>query len=77
MIDSQFSLNRNLNDAGCDEMTKKSFLELCASGKMKEGIHLLQKHRNTLLDRVHESQKKIDALDFLLFKLRNDTDSQH
>ena len=44
---------------------------------MKEGIHLLQKHRNTLLDRVHESQKKIDALDFLLFKLRNDTDSQH
>lgn len=75
MIDSQFSLNRNLNDAGCDEMTKKSFLELCASGKMKEGIHLLQKHRNTLLDRVHESQKKIDALDFLLFKLRNDTDS--
>ena len=77
MIDSQFSLNRNLNDAGCDEMTKKSFLELYASGKMKEGIHLLQKHRNTLLDRVHESQKKIDALDFLLFKLRNDTDSQH
>ena len=75
MIDSQFSLNRNLNDAGCDEMTKKSFLELCASGKMQEGIHLLQKHRNTLLDRVHESQKKIDALDFLLFKLRNDTDS--
>lgn len=75
MIDSQFSLNRNLNDAGCDEMTKKSFLELCASGKMKEGIHILQKHRNTLLDRIHESQKKIDALDFLLFKLRNDTDS--
>ena len=75
MIDSQFSLNRNLNDAGYAEMTNKSFLELCASGKMKEGIHILQKHRNTLLDRIHESQKKIDALDFLLFKLRNDTDS--
>lgn len=75
MIDPQFSLNRNLNDAGCDEMTKKSFLELYVSGKIKEGIHLLQKHRNRLLDNVHESQKKIDALDFLLFKLRNDTDS--
>ena len=75
MIDPQFSLNRNLNDAGCDEMTKKSFLELYVSGKIKEGIHLLQKHRNTLLDNIHESQSKIDALDFLLFKLRNDADS--
>lgn len=75
MIDPQFSLNRNLNDAGCNEMTKKFFLELYVSGKMKEGIHLLQKHRNTLLDNIHESQKKIDALDFLLFKMRNDADS--
>ena len=44
------------------------------SGKLKEGIHLLQRHRMTLLDDVHEGQKKIDALDFLLFKMRHDAD---
>ncbi|MBS6829184.1 MAG: hypothetical protein KH208_04815 [Desulfovibrio sp.] len=74
MIDPQFAVDRNLNDAGCDETTQKAFLELCALRKWKEGIHLLQRHRMTLLDDVHEGQKKIDALDFLLFKMRHDAD---
>lgn len=74
MIDPQFAVDRNLNDAGCDETTKKAFLELCALRKWKEGIHLLQRHRATLLDDLHEGQKKIDALDFLLFKMRHDAD---
>ena len=64
MIDSQFSLNRNLNDAGCDEMTKKSFLELCASGKMKEGIHLLQKHRIRCLIVFMKVKRKLMLLTF-------------
>lgn len=74
MIDPQFAVVRNLNDAGCDEMTKKTFLELYSLGKLKDGIHLLQRHRMTLLDDVHESHKKIDALDFLLFKMQHDND---
>ena len=45
MIDPQSAVDRNLNDAGCDETTKKAFLDLCSQGKMKEGIHLLQRHR--------------------------------
>ena len=32
MIDPQFAINRNLNDAGCDETTKKTFLELYSRG---------------------------------------------
>lgn len=71
MIDPQFAVDRNLNDAGCNETTKKTFLELCSLGKLKEGMHLLQRHRMTLLDDVHKSQKKIDALDFLLFKMKH------
>ena len=74
MIDPRFAVDRNLNDAGCDETTKKTFLDLCSQGKLKEGLHLLQRHRMTLLDDVHEGQKKIDALDFLLFKMRHDAD---
>ena len=34
---------------------------------MKEGIQILQRHRVTLLNKIHKSQKEIDALDFLLF----------
>lgn len=70
-------LVRNLEDSGYDEMTKNNFLELCSLGKIKECIVILQRHRISLLDDLHESQKKIDALDFLLFKLRNDAGSKY
>ena len=69
MIDPQFAINRNLNDAGCDETTKKTFLELYSRGKLKEGIQILQQHRIIL---IHKSQKEIDALDFLLFTMNPD-----
>ena len=72
MIDPQFAINRNLNDAGCDETTKKTFLELYSRGKLKEGIQILQQHRIILLNKIHKSQKEIDALDFLLFTMNPD-----
>ena len=34
MIDPRFAVDRNLNDAGCDETTKKTFLDLCSQGKL-------------------------------------------
>lgn len=53
MIDPQFAVNRNLDDAGRDEMTKKTFMELYSKGKLKEGIRLLQRHGITLLNKTH------------------------
>lgn len=70
MIDPQLAVMCNLNDAGCDAQTKEKFLELHSSGKTEEELHLLQRHRKTLLDKVHKNQKKIDCLDFLIFKLQ-------
>lgn len=77
MIDPRFAVDRNLNDAGCDEATKKRFLEVWSLGNMKEGMHLLQCHRMTLLKALHKSQKQIDALDFLLFTLQRDSDAKN
>lgn len=31
---------------------------------------LLEKHRKKLLDAVHENQKKIDCLDYLIYQVR-------
>lgn len=73
MIDPQFALIRNLDDAGCDKTTQKLFLQSCSDGNVKESMRILQRQRTSLLDEVHDSQKKIDALDFLIFKMRRNS----
>lgn len=70
MIDPQLAVMRNLNDAGCDAQTKEKFVELHFSGRTKEKLQLLQRHRKALLDEVHKNQKNIDCLDFLIFTLQ-------
>lgn len=69
VIDPQFALSRNLQDAGCDAYTAEAVMKLHAKGKTEEELRLLQRHRRTLLNEVHKNQKNIDCLDFLIFKL--------
>lgn len=73
VIDPQFALNRNLHDAGCDPLTIEMILKLHSKGKREEELRLLQRHRRTLLAEVHKNQKNIDCLDFLIFKLGQET----
>lgn len=61
---------QNLRDAGCDEATITCFMEKLHSGKQKEGAQLLQKCRCGLLDNLHNEQKRIDCLDYLLFMMK-------
>lgn len=70
MVDPEFAVIRNLNDAGCDAQTKATFLELHSGGRTEEEVHLLQRHRKFLLAEIHKNQKKIDCLDVLLFRLQ-------
>ena len=63
------ALVQNLKDAACDEATIRAFLDCVRRGEMPEGIRLLQAHRRRLLDGLHKEQKRIDCLDYLLFRL--------
>lgn len=62
------TLIRNLDDAGMDAVVKKQFLELETEGKKTEQLRLLRQHRKNLLTTIHENQKKIDCLDYLVFQ---------
>ena len=57
----------NMKDAGCPASFIADFL-----GK-NSGPHgqkrLLHAHRKLLLEKIHENQKKLDCLDYLLFQL--------
>lgn len=64
------SIIQTLRDANCDEATVNKFLLLKDEGRMSEAIRLLSCHRCELLNALHEAQKPIHILDYLINKLR-------
>ena len=59
----------NLADAGCDKEQIEQFMDFLKSGRKEAGLSLLAKHRHFLLDCYHADQKKIDCLDYLIYKM--------
>ena len=59
----------NLKDAGCTDETIAVFLQYRQTNEQLKQKDLLKKHRSNLLDKIHEDQKAIDCLDYLLYKL--------
>lgn len=60
---------QNLKDAGCDEGSIMAFIEDIRAEKISDGLKLLSLHRRSLLDHLHEDQKQIDCLDYLVYQL--------
>jgi hypothetical protein len=60
---------QNLIDAGCDENTIADFMQTIRQGKESEGLRILQLHRRFLLNQLHDEQKKIDCLDYLVYNM--------
>ncbi|MDB6354617.1 hypothetical protein PH235_13760 [Trichococcus sp. K1Tr] len=60
----------NLKDAGCDDTTIATFLQYRQMNDQAKQMDLLKKHRNSLLDKIHEDQKAIDCLDYLFYRIK-------
>lgn len=72
-IDNEIAkMIENLHDAGCDTDIIEPFLNLRSSGKREEQLSLLAKYRYFLLNRIHENQKKLDCLDYLIYKIKRE-----
>jgi DNA-binding transcriptional MerR regulator len=70
MESEEVKLITNLKDAGCTDETIAAFLQYRQTNEQAKQKNLLKKHRSILLDRIHEDQKAIDCLDYLLYKLK-------
>ena len=66
----QYSLKQNLEDAGCSDEMVQQFTELRDKGEEEKQLLLLSGHRKSLLDRLHREEKKIDCLDYLVYRLQ-------
>lgn len=59
-------LIRNLADAGCDDKRIAEIRCLYENGDITGVVRKLRTQRGVLMEALHESQKKVDCLDFLL-----------
>ncbi|BFK85149.1 hypothetical protein I4000191A8_22870 [Clostridia bacterium i40-0019-1A8] len=60
---------QNLIDAGCDQEMVRQCVILAKAAEKADLLQLLSKHRSILLRAVHENQKRIDHLDFLIYQM--------
>lgn len=61
----------NLEDAGCNCDFIERFMELQSAEQIEAQLRMLAKQRCRLLECIHESQKKLDCLDYLIYQLKN------
>lgn len=71
-MDNPGAVLRNLKDAGCDADTVEQFVKLGKTGEKSGQLRLLERHRRALLEMVHENEKQIDCLDYLLFQMKKE-----
>lgn len=70
--DTKGILRQNLIDAGCSQEIIQRCMDLVQRKNTAEMKRILATHRRTLLDTVHAEQKKIDCLDYLVYKMDKD-----
>ena len=63
---------QNLKDAGCKEAIIQAFIQDVRDGDYLKGTEVLQMHRRSLLNDLHEDQKRIDCLDYFLYKMQKE-----
>lgn len=71
--DENTGLVRNLRDAGCKPGLIGQFLAMQDSGSVREQLRLLNRHRHSLLEKIHAEQRRIDCLDDLIFRMKQKT----
>ena len=69
-------ITKNLIDIGCNNQQIKDFINFYENKNMKKVYHLLKIQRCYILNEVHEKQKKIDDLDYLVYMLKKEENTQ-
>ena len=60
-------LAQGLTDAGCGKEFIDGICSLYQAGNYPEMLRQMKKQRCTLMDAMHESQRKVDRIDYLIY----------
>lgn len=64
---------QNLRDAGCDEKLIERFMAQGEGATLCDQMKLLERHRCCLMNHMHNVQRQIDCLDYLLWQMKRGT----
>lgn len=65
-----------LKDAGCDHNTIREFLKDEQRYEIDKQICILEKQRSITLDQLHDDQKRIDCIDYLIYQLKKKKEAE-
>ncbi|MGN0256457.1 MAG: hypothetical protein ACI4D6_10820 [Chordicoccus sp.] len=68
-MQTEKEIRENLSDAGCSEKETESILKCIGADNMREAEKQISLCRKRELQKVHESQKRIDRLDYLVWEM--------
>ena len=59
-------LMQGLKDSGGTDEAAAKICSLCSTGDYEAMLHQMKMQRCVLVEKMHESQKKVDRLDYLI-----------
>lgn len=70
MYSNEELIIQNLKDAGCGSDIIENFMQDMREDRKENGLKILAEHRRSLLVSLHEKQKMIDNLDYLIYRIQ-------
>lgn len=61
---------QNLQDAGCTQKMVQRIMTQLEKNDFEELSKLLEQHRSCLLNLIHDKEKQIDCLDYLVYQIK-------
>ena len=56
----------NLLDAGCSDVSAAVVDQLVQAGRISDALHKMKMIRCDLMEELHQSQRRVDCLDYLI-----------
>ncbi len=67
---SRQAVMQNLIDAGCSKDMIDDLMKQLAEDDMESLLQMLEQHRACLLSMVHQKEKQIDCVDYLVYQIK-------
>ena len=71
-MSTEENIIQNLKDAGCSKSQIEEFMDYAGKHERNSELKLLRQQRDFLLDGLHEKQRMIECLDYLVYQIKKD-----
>lgn len=61
-----------MSDCGCDAVQTEEFLALKENCCTESCIRYLKRHRKQLMDEIHQREKKVECVDYIIRELEKE-----